>query len=131
MSPEALKLHCDELEDLAFRGSQMPDGLPSQDQALFLKFRCLYQYAKQSNMSLQQGKQEKQEILVSYITDCLSAELYSQMAELLDNIRELVVAIAADPDLMESQKIQTLVKAMEVGGCVGTAPKSACGQKEE
>lgn len=109
----------------------MPDGLPSQDQALFLKFRCLYQYAKQSNMSLQQGKQEKQGILVSYITDCLSAELYSQMAELLDNIREVVVAIAADPDLMESRKIQTLVKAIGVVSCVGTVPKSACGQKEE
>ena len=80
MTPEELKLHCGELEDLAYRDAELPAGLSTQDQLLFLKFRCLYRYAKLSGMSQQQGKQEKQEILMSYITDCLNAEILMQLS---------------------------------------------------
>lgn len=56
----------DQLEDIAFNGGPMPD-LRSQAQCvLFQAFRNLYSYAKRVNMSPEQGRREKNEILKAY-----------------------------------------------------------------
>ena len=118
MTLEELKLHCGELEDLAYRDAELPAGLSTPGQLLFLKFRCLYQYAKLSGMSQQQGKQEKQEILMSYITDCLNAEIYAQMGELLNHIRQLLDEASGDPALMANELIRQLDAAVNPN-CAG------------
>ena len=65
MTPEEVKrlaqdekAKCEELEDLAFRGAELPKGLPFPQELLFLKFRYLYQYAKITQMQPEQGKRE-------------------------------------------------------------------------
>lgn len=56
----------EELEDLAFNGTPMPD-LRSQAQVLlFQSFRDLYDFARRSGMSKEQGKREKAQILAAY-----------------------------------------------------------------
>ena len=56
----------EELEDLAFKGGPMPD-LRSQAQVLlFQSFRDLYDFARRSGMSKEQGKREKAQILAAY-----------------------------------------------------------------
>lgn len=56
----------DELEDLAFRGAEMPKGLNAAEQALFQSLRRLYAYAKLTHMTTDQGKREKTEILKAF-----------------------------------------------------------------
>ena len=56
----------EELEDLAYNGAPMPD-LDSQAQVLlFQSFRDLYDFARRSGMSKEQGKREKAQILAAY-----------------------------------------------------------------
>lgn len=56
----------EELEDLAYNGAPMPD-LRSQAQVLlFQSFRDLYDFARRSGMSNEQGKREKAQILSAY-----------------------------------------------------------------
>lgn len=56
----------EELEDLAYNGAPMPD-LDSQAQVLlFQSFRDLYDFARRSGMSREQGKREKAQILSAY-----------------------------------------------------------------
>ena len=56
----------DQLEDIAYNGGPMPD-LRSQAQCvLFQALRNLYDYAKRAQMSPEQGRHEKEEILKAY-----------------------------------------------------------------
>ena len=56
----------EELEDLAYNSAPMPD-LRSQAQVLlFQSFRDLYDFARRSGMSREQGKREKAQILAAY-----------------------------------------------------------------
>lgn len=115
MTPEELKRHCDEIEDLAISGAQLPQGLPSQDQALFLRFRCLYQYAaSHCGMSREQGRAEKQEILASYFVDCLNAEIYGRAVKLLDEVDAARAEVLKDAALMQNAKVKKLLDA--IGG---------------
>ncbi len=59
MSPE-------QIEDLAFRGAPMPDGLDMAQQLLFQSFRYLYRYARLVEMPPEQGRHEKSAILREY-----------------------------------------------------------------
>ena len=52
-----------QIEDLAFRGETMPEGLDAAEQILFLALRYLYRYARLVQMPAEQGKGEKMEIL--------------------------------------------------------------------
>lgn len=53
----------EQIEDLAFQGAGMPEGLNMAEQMLFQSFRRLYAYAKLVQMPPEQGKLEKLEIL--------------------------------------------------------------------
>lgn len=61
MSPE-------QIEDLAFRGESLPDGLDMAEQILFLALRWLYQYARLIHMDRERGRREKQAILKEFET---------------------------------------------------------------
>lgn len=64
-SPPQL-MDLDQLEDIAFNGGPMPD-LRSQAQCLlFQSFRSLYDYAKRVQMSPEQGRREKAQIMKAY-----------------------------------------------------------------
>lgn len=114
MTPEELKRHCDEIEDMAISGAQLPQGLPSQDQALFLRFRWLYQHARSSGMSREQGRAEKQEILASYFVDCLNAEIYGRTVKMLDEVDAARAEVLKDTALMQNANVKRLLDA--IGG---------------
>ena len=59
----------DQLEDLAYNGEPMPEGLNFVDTLYFQKLRLLYAYARQVQMPPEQGKREKQMIVEQYILD--------------------------------------------------------------
>ena len=56
----------EELEDLAFRGDPMPELNSLAQTLLFQSFRDLYDFARRSGMSPEQGKREKAQILAAY-----------------------------------------------------------------
>ena len=53
----------DKLEDLAFNGEPMPEGLNEAEQMLFQSFRYLYRYARLTQMPPERGREEKAELL--------------------------------------------------------------------
>lgn len=59
-------MRADEIEDIAIEGGKLPDYLDSVDTLLFLMFRNLYDFARRSEMDMEQGRREKQQILRTY-----------------------------------------------------------------
>lgn len=53
----------EQIEDLAFRGEELPKELDSTEMLLFLMFRSLYEFARWSKMDQEQGRREKMRIL--------------------------------------------------------------------
>jgi len=53
----------DEIEDLAYNGAPLPEDLSTGETLLFLMFRSLYEYARQTHMDPEQGRREKLRIL--------------------------------------------------------------------
>ena len=106
------KAKCEELEDLAFHGAELPKGLPFPQELLFLKFRYLYQYAKLAQMPPEQGKREKQEILNAYVIDKANDALYRQCTKLWKNVEAAATAVRKDADLMQNENIRALLKAI-------------------
>ena len=106
------KAKCEELEDLAFHGAELPKGLPFPQELLFLKFRYLYQYAKLARMPPEQGKREKQEILNAYVIDKANDALYRQCTKLWKNVEAAATAVRKDADLMQNENIRALLKAI-------------------
>ena len=106
------KAKCEELEDLAFHGAELPKGLPFPQELLFLKFRYLYQYAKLARMPPEQGKREKQEILNAYVIDKANDTLYRQCTKLWKNVEAAATAVRKDSDLMQNENIRALLKAI-------------------
>nr|DAP82319.1 MAG TPA: hypothetical protein [Caudoviricetes sp.] len=113
MTAAELKQHCDEIEDLAFNEREMPEGLPTQDQILFLKFRHLYRFARLSGMPQEQGKREKQKILVNYTVDCLNAEIYARTVQLWKDTESARCEVCRDEALMQNPKVRALVSAID------------------
>lgn len=81
MTVEGAQAVLAEIEDRAFNGEPMPSGLKSPEQIAFLKFRYLYQYAKMVQMSGEQGRREKHEILKQYVVDAFNSDLMQATAE--------------------------------------------------
>ena len=71
-----------EIEDMAFRGLELPESLNYADTLMFLMFRNLYDFAKRTRMESAQGKREKQRILDAckrYSLDRLYAQYQAEL----------------------------------------------------
>lgn len=119
MTPEQIKQlaadekkKCEELEDLAFNGAELPKNISFPHQLLFLKFRYLYLYAKLAQMPPEQGKREKQEILNSYLIDRVNDGIYQASAQLWKNVEAASASIRKDIELMENEKVRALLTAI-------------------
>ena len=100
------------LEDLAFAGAAMPEGLRFPDQLLFLRLRFLYAYARQIRMDPAQGKREKHEIVLEW--ERLSAE-YTLLCSVNNRYRDTemaAIAIRKDPVLYSDPKVRALMIAL-------------------
>ena len=72
---------CDEIEDLAFEGAELPQDLNYGETLLFLMFRALYEYARSTHMNSDQGIREKQRILFQCKRYLLDADYAKYAAE--------------------------------------------------
>lgn len=98
-----------EIEDLAFRGAELPDGLQYPDELLFLKLRYLYAYAQMIQMSPEQGKKEKNKILDAYRVDSFMNEQLNAAVRLWKNV-ELVTAEIRKSELKDQPLIRELLE---------------------
>ena len=97
-----------ELEDLAYRGAEMPIDLEYPEQLLFLKFRYLYAYAKISHLSPEQGKREKQLIIGTYKTDSFVNAQLNAAVKLWKNV-ELISAEVRKSELINEPLVKDLL----------------------
>lgn len=102
----------DWLEDLAFRRQEMPSGLNFAEQLLFLRFRFLYAYAAMVQMDPEQGKREKQEILVAYIGDLVSQRLFQSCNDMYIRTEAAAAEIRKDPATYNNPKVRALIEAI-------------------
>ena len=56
----------EELEDLAYQRKPMPDSHSQAELLLYLSFRNLYDFARRVQMSPEQGKREKAQIMEAF-----------------------------------------------------------------
>jgi hypothetical protein len=102
----------DWLEDLAFKRQEMPKGLTYPEQLLFLRFRYLYAYAAMIQMDPEQGKREKQEILVSYLGDLANHQLYLGCNDMWNRAGAAAAEIRKDSELYNNDKVRNLMIAI-------------------
>lgn len=100
------------LEDLAFQGAEMPQGLHFPEQLLFLRFRFLYAYARQIQMDPAQGRREKEEIVTEYLGHLTNHILYLGCNELWKNAEAAASEIRKDPELYNNDKVRALMIAI-------------------
>lgn len=105
MTVEGAKELIAEIEDKAFRGEELPGGLRYPEQLLFLRFRCLYDYAKSVHMPPEQGKREKQKILEQYIFDAVNSDLLDRTARMWKATEEARCAYRKDRTLENADKL--------------------------
>lgn len=72
-----------DLDRLAFAGAAPPESLGAADTLYFLMLRALYAFAKQTEMTPEQGKQEKAKILDTVRTYRSDQELVFHCARVL------------------------------------------------
>ena len=95
----------DQLEDIAYNGGPMPD-LRSQAQCvLFLALRNLYDYAKRVQMSPEQGRREKSEILQDYKTNRFLEEVEEETIQMWKKIEIAAAEYAKAPSVENADRL--------------------------
>lgn len=95
----------EELEDLAIQGKPMPD-LRSQAQVLlFLSFRDLYDFARRSGMSREQGTREKAQILEAYRINKFLEELQESTQQMWKRIETAASEYRKSPSVELADKL--------------------------
>ena len=95
----------EELEDLAYRGIPMPD-LRSQAQVLlFQAFRNLYDYAKRVQMTPEQGRREKAQILDAYKINKFLEEMQEDTNNMWKRIERAAAEYAKAPSVETADKL--------------------------
>ena len=95
----------DQLEDIAYNGGQMPD-LRSQAQCvLFQAFRNLYDYAKRVQMSPEQGRREKHEIMQAYKINRFLEDVQESTVQMWKRIEIAAANYAKAPSVETADKL--------------------------
>ena len=95
----------DQLEDIAYNGGQMPD-LRSQAQCvLFQAFRNLYDYAKRVQMSPEQGRREKHEIMQAYKINRFLEEVEESTVQMWKRIEIAAANYTKNPSVENADKL--------------------------
>ena len=95
----------DKLEDIAYRGGQMPD-LRSQAQCvLFQAFRNLYDYATRVQMSPEQGRREKHEIMQAYKINRFLEEVQESTIQMWKQIEIAAAEYAKAPSVENADRL--------------------------
>ena len=106
----------DQLEDIAYNGGQMPD-LRSQAQCvLFQAFRNLYDYAKRVQMSPEQGRREKHEILQAYKINRFLEEVEESTVQMWKRIEIAAANYAKSPSVENAGKLYEAIYRVKISG---------------
>lgn len=100
------------LEDLAYNGETMPEGLRFPEQLLFLRLRYLYAYARQISMDPEQGRREKHEIIKAYELHAAGDALISSTSDRYSCAEAAAAAIRKDAALYDNPKVRALLVAL-------------------
>ena len=100
------------LEDLAYKGEAMPEGLRVPEQLLFLRLRYLYAYARLIQMDPEQGRREKHEILRAYELHAAGDALISSTSDRYSRAEAAASAIRKDAALYQDKKVRALLTAL-------------------
>lgn len=103
---EAIELmEVEKLEDIAFNGGQMPD-LRSQAQCvLFQALRNLYSYAKRVQMSPEQGRREKHQIMEAYRINRFLEDMQEKTNQMWKQIELTSAEYARNPSVETADKL--------------------------
>lgn len=99
----------EELEDLAYRGSPMPDLTSQAEVLLFQSFRNLYDFAKRKGMSPEQGKREKSQIMAAYEVNKFLEEMQESTNRMWKRIEIAASEYRKAPSI---EKADVLMKAI-------------------
>lgn len=95
----------EQLEDIAFRGGPMPD-LRSQAQCvLFQALRNLYNYATRVQMTPEQGRREKQQIMHSYKINRFLEEVEEETVQMWKRIEIAAANYAKNPSVENADEL--------------------------
>ena len=98
-------MEVEKLEDIAFNGGQMPD-LRSQAQCvLFHALRNLYSYAKRVQMSPEQGRREKHQIMEAYKINRFLEEMQEKTNQMWKQIELTSAEYANNPSVETADKL--------------------------
>lgn len=95
----------DELEDLAISGGPMPELRSQAQLLLYLSFRDLYDFARRSGMSPEQGKREKAQILGAYKINKFLEELQESTSEMWKRIEAAACEYRKAPSVELADKL--------------------------
>lgn len=99
----------EELEDLAYRREPMPDLRSQADVLLFLSFRNLYDFARRTGMSPEQGKREKSQIIAAHEVNKFLEELQESTNQMWKRIEIAASEYRKAPSI---EKADALLKAI-------------------
>ena len=98
-------MDADQLEDIAFNGGPMPD-LRSQAQCvLFQALRNLYSYARRVQMSPEQGRLEKKEIMQAYKINRFLEDVEEATVQMWKRIEIAAANYAKVPSVENADKL--------------------------
>lgn len=99
----------EELEDLAFRGKQMPDLLSQAQVLLFQSFRNLYDFARRVHMTPEQGKREKSQILDAYRINKFLEDMQEETNQMWKRIEAAAADYAKNPSVEAADKLHKAI----------------------
>ena len=95
-----------EIETMAFHGTPLPDDVKSlADINAYHAFRNLYDYAKRVQMSQEQGKREKAQIVDAHRLNKFNEELFEEDVTLWNKISAAVVEYTNAPSIEAADKL--------------------------
>lgn len=95
----------EELEDLAYRKQPMPDLRSQAEVLLYQSFRNLYDFARRVQMSSEQGKREKAQILHAFKINKFLEELQEDTSKMWKNIEAAASEYRKNPSVEAADRL--------------------------
>lgn len=100
-------------ETAAMRGDELPKDLPMPDQILFIGLRSLYWQVRKEVITRETAVVEKRRLLEQYRINTFRFDMWQNAARREQEIESLLAAIRKDSDLMQNDKVNALVSAID------------------
>lgn len=102
----------DDIDKLAHAGADMPDGLSTADQLLFLKLRYLYTLHRAGAIGAERGKIDKQKILEQFRADKIAEGIYHESIRICNGLSP-VMSEANKSDCERCKRLVAIFTGLE------------------